>query len=66
MQEQLKHIWSTHGYYVGYQGKQVDFDIQWLLASGSLLIFAWSSKIKDIEYSSANADQHCHPVKFAA
>ena len=30
MQEQLKHIWSTHGYYVGYQGKQVDFDIQWL------------------------------------
>ena len=48
MQEQLKHIWSTHGYYVGYQGKQVDFDIQLLLASGSLLIFAWSSKIKDI------------------
>ena len=30
MQEQLKHIWSTYGYYVGYQGKQVDFDIQWL------------------------------------
>ena len=36
------------------------------LASGSLLIFAWSSKIKILEYSSVKVDQHCHPVKFAA
>ena len=46
MQEQLKHIWSTHGYYVGYQGKQVDFDIQWL--SKWIIIDLSSSKIKDI------------------